>query len=469
MLQESKGSQGSRWVVVIAAGLAVLMAALDLSITNIALPTLGHTFVVPPSRVQWVILAYSLPAVALLLPLGKWVDLTDRRAAFLLAVGGFGAASIACGLAPSLAWLIAARFAQGCFGALITTLVFPIVVAAVPPERRGRALGVVGALGPLGAVLGPGLGGMLLGTLGWRSIFFVNAPVCLLALLVAARSLAPSGHLSAPRWSWVAQAGLLGGAMLGLLLALTEASTTRPAYVALVALLAVAALALLAWLRLPESRPVRTLLARPQAATSVGTLAAFATVGGLLNYVPPFFLEDGLHASPQVVGLTIISRALVMGAVAPLGGYAADRWGSRRMSVFAAIVVLGGLLLLAPLSPAWSLPDVAWRLGVLGLGLGLFTGPNQSALMRATPHQLMGTASGLAGLGRNLGFALGPALATILWTAGGAGVGGLRAAMLAAVALAGAGALTCVLGPASAESRSPLATNLASPTVRETT
>ena len=130
-----------------------------------------------------------------------------------------------------------------------------------------------------------------------------------------------------------------------------------------------------------------------------------------------------------------------MGAIAPLGGFLADRMGTRPLSVLAALCVGAGLLLLVPLDTGWSPLDVAWRLGLLGLGMGLFSGPNQSAIMGFAPRQAMGTVSGLSGLGRNLGFALGPALATIVWTLSGSGLLGIRAGLLLLLALTGCGAL----------------------------
>ena len=168
-------------------------------------------------------------------------------------------------------------------------------------------------------------------------------------------------------------------------------------------------------------------------------------MGGALNYLPPFFLQNGLHATPQAIGATVLVRGLVMGAVAPVGGFLADRWGTRPLSLLAAMCIGGGLLLLLPLDTGWSLADVAWRLGLLGLGMGLFAGPNQSAIMGFAPRQLMGTVSGLSGLGRNLGFALGPALATIVWTVSGSGVGGIRAGLLLLLALTGCAALLVAL------------------------
>jgi len=431
----------TRWWVIVATGLAVFMASVDLSITNVALPTLGHVFVVPPSALEWVVLAYSLPAVALLLPLGRWVDTVALRGAFLLAVCGFAGASVLCGLAPSLPWLVICRFLQGGFGALIAALVLPLAASAISPEQRGRAMGIIGALGPLGAVVGPGLGGLLLAGLGWRSIFFVNVPVCLVAVLIGARSILGPSRLTLPKRAWIVQAMVLSVAVLALFVALTQAATDHPAYATVCILLGMAILATFVWGRLSESKGVTKVLATRPLALSVGALTLFATVGGALNYLPPFFLQNGLHATPQAVGATVLVRGLVMGTIAPLGGYLADRWGTRPLSLLAALCVGGGLLLLVPLDTGWSFADVAWRLGLLGLGMGLFAGPNQSAIMGFAPRQVMGTVSGLSGLGRNLGFALGPALATIVWTVSGSGLGGIRAGLLLLLAVTGCGAL----------------------------
>jgi len=324
----------TRWWVIVAAGLAVFMASVDLSITNVALPTLGHFFMVPPSALEWVVLAYSLPAVALLLPLGRWVDTVALRGAFLLAVCGFAGTSVLCGLATSLLWLVICRFLQGSFGALIPALVLPVAASAIRPEQRGRAMGIIGALGPLGAVVGPGLGGLLLASLGWRSIFFVNVPVCVVAVLIGARTIMGSTRLALPKRAWVVQAVVLSVAVLALFVALTQAAADRQAYPIIVILLGVAILATLVWGRLPESRGVTQVLATRPLALSVGALALFATVGGALNYLPPFFLQNGLYATPQAIGATVLVRGLVMGAIAPLGGYLADRWDTTSSPAF---------------------------------------------------------------------------------------------------------------------------------------
>lgn len=276
----------TRWCVIVAAGLAVFMASVDLSITNVALPTLGHVFVVPPSALEWVVLAYSLPAVALLLPLGRWVDTVALRGAFLLAVCGFAGASVLCGLVPSLLWLVSCRFLQGSFGALIAALVLPLAAGAISPEGRGRAMGTIGALGPLGAVVGPGVGGLLLASLGWRSIFFVNVPVCLVAVIIGARSILGPSRLTLPKRAWIVQAVVLSIAVLAFFVALTQAAADHPSYATIFILLGVALLATFVWDRLPEFRSITQVLSTRPLALSVGALTLFATVGGALNYLP---------------------------------------------------------------------------------------------------------------------------------------------------------------------------------------
>ena len=135
-----------------------------------------------------------------------------------------------------------------------------------------------------------------------------------------------------------------------------------------------------------------------------------------------------------------------MSAVGPLGGYLADRWGTRPASLLGTVWITGSLVLLLPLSAEWSSVDVAWRLGLIGIGVGLFTGPVQTALMSAAPAHLMGTAGALSGLARSLGFALGPALASAVWAYAGSGVGGMRASLYAMLAVAALAVVAAWMG-----------------------
>ena len=425
-----------QWWTVVAVGIAVFVVGLDMSITNVALPTLARGFEIGPGGVAWVVLAYNLPLVALLLPLGRWIDVLDKRGAFLVAVVGFAVASALCSLAPSLSWLIGIRLLQGTFGALIGVLVPVLAMGAVDPGQRGRAMGVVGALGPLGSVSGPAVGGLLLASFGWRSIFFAVVPACLLAALMGGRAISMEGAFSLPRRDRIVEAALLVVATAALFLALGQDPAVGEAGPVHLVLLGIALLAVILWRRLPAAEPVVMLVSRPDFGVAALGFVLLATVGGALYYLPPFFLQDVLHLRPQEIGLTLLVWPLAMSAVGPLGGYLADRWGTHPASLLGAVWITGSLVLLLPLSAEWSSVDVAWRLGLVGIGAGLFTGPIQTALMSAAPAPLMGTAGALSGLARSLGFALGPALASAVWAGAGSGVGGMRASLYAMLAVA---------------------------------
>src|SRR5437660_1006073 len=229
------------------------MVALDSSIVNVALPSIGQAFHARASLTEWAILGYLLPAVALVLPAGRWLDRSGRRPAFVLAVAGFAVSSAIAGAAPGIGWLIAARVLQGAFGALLAAIFPALVTAAVRPEVRGRAMSLVATLGPLGAVTGPALGGVLIAAVGWPAIFYINLPVSLVVIGIGLRTIEAGGRLALPDRAWLLESALLASASAVLLAALTQAPVHGLAWL-LGTLVAVPLV--VAWGRLPASRPV---------------------------------------------------------------------------------------------------------------------------------------------------------------------------------------------------------------------
>jgi MFS family permease len=177
----------TRWTLVFALGLSLFMVALDSNIVVVALPTIAENFTATPGDVQWLVLGYMLPTLALLTPVGRWLDTVGHRPSFILGLGGFAVASVLAGLAPNLVSLAAMRALQGAFGTVLVALIFIIIFEAVRPQERGRALGIITTLGPLGAASGPPIGGLLLETVGWPAIFSVNVPISLAAVAIALR------------------------------------------------------------------------------------------------------------------------------------------------------------------------------------------------------------------------------------------------------------------------------------------
>ncbi|MES5820618.1 MFS transporter [Streptomyces sp. RG80] len=416
-----------RWPLVAVAGLLAFVAMLDMNIVNVALADIADGLDVSAATAQWAVLAYQLPVVALLLPAGRWLDGVGTRAAVLASTAGFAVCGALAAVAPWAAWLIAARLAQGAFGAALFVLMPVLAMRSVRPELRGRAMSVPATLGPLGAVTGPAVGGLLLDHLGWHAVFLVKIPFCLLALTVVRRAMPRDGRLRRPDRRSTVDAVLVGTGVATLLLASTLAADA-PKWLWLGA---VAVPPVWWWLRGPGGRPVTGALRSSGLYPAHGAVLALATGFAAMHYVVALHLQrdDGLSAT--TTGLTVLAFPLAMGLAGPLGGRLADLHGARPVAVTGAVLTAVGLLLLVPLSDGWSPPDVAWRLALAGLGMGLNGGPTQALVMGAAPPERIATLGSTVQLARSLGFTLGPALATTAW---GLADGARAALALAAVA-----------------------------------
>ncbi|MCL8009779.1 MFS transporter [Streptomyces sp. AS02] len=406
-----------RWVLVAVAGLLSFVAMLDMNIVNVALADIAEGLHVSAATAQWAALGYQLPVVALLLPVGRWLDGTGTRPALLAATAGFALCGALAALSPWAAWLIAARVGQGACAAVLFVLMPVLAIDAVRPAARGRAMSVPATLGPLGAVAGPAVGGLLLDQLGWRWVFLVKLPFCLLALAVACKAMPRDGAVRAPtRRSWADALAVAGG--LAVLLPALTLGSGEPAWF----LLAVAAVPpLWWWLRGPGGRPVTVVLRAAGLFRAHGAVLALAAGFAAMHYVVALHLQQDEGVSATTTGLTVLAFPLGMALAGPLGGRLADRYGFRPAAVTGAALTAAGLVLLIPLGDGWSPPDVAWRLALAGIGMGLNGGPTQALLMGAAPPGRTATVGSTVQVARSLGFTLGPALATAVWALAGPG------------------------------------------------
>ena len=355
-----------RWLAVVALGLLLFLSALDATIVALALPPIAQHFQLSDSLASAVTLSYAIPLTVLILPAGDLVSRFRTLPTFLISVVGFGLGSLICGLAPNFALLVAGRVMQGCFGAVIGTQAIAVAAAVVSPGERGRAMGLVGALAPLGGVAGPGIGGLLLARFGWSSIFFVNVPFCLLAALLGIFSLRGVRLGDRQFSAYYQMAGLL----------------RRPPFL---------------W----------------------GLLAFFCsvTVAGALYYLLPFDLSAVQRIAPAHAGVILLCVPLGMGIMGILSGYLTDRYGARLFMLTGSGLLLVGLIALTLIvqSPTAEL-DLAWRLLLVGIGIGLFTSPNQTRLMSVGAREAMGAASALSNLVSRLGSVCGPLGVGLVWT-----------------------------------------------------
>jgi EmrB/QacA subfamily drug resistance transporter len=300
----------------------------------------------------------------------------------------------------------------------------------------------------LGLTAGPSLGGWLASELGWRWVFYINVPVGAVAIALVLRAVTDDRPEASGERFDLPGAALFTAGLVALLAALNQGHAWGWGSVRTVSLLAAAALLLAAFVAVERRRP------DPMLDLSLFRSRTFtmATVSALLNYICvysvlftlPFLLIQGRGLDPRQAGLVLTAQPIVMALVAPLSGTLSDRIGSRILATLGMAFLATGLVLLALQAKGASLTAIAASLGVVGLGVGIFVSPNNSALMGAAPRHRQGIASGVLATARNVGMVLGVGLAgavftTVLARAGGSASGlfqGVRASLFVAAAVA---------------------------------
>ena len=419
----------------LAAALALFATSQDSNMVIVALPALGRALGLDPAAAVWLLLAGLLTTVALLLPAGRWADHSDSRAGFLVGTAGFGLASLLAGLAPSLQILFAARALEGAFGALLLVLVMSVAIDAMGEEGRGKAVGLMSAVLPLGAITGPQLAALALSSAGWRPVFLAAAPISALAFAIGWVSIPAGGEILPPRPRWLLEGAALALAAGGIFAVLRLAGGGSPTWYWLAAAGATSVAGFWIWARLPQARGVYRLVAARRMWLPLAGLAGMATSMGVIGYLVPFLMTGRLHQGVAMTGMTFMALSLGQAAASLGGGFLIDRLGGWSMALAGAILMVSGVALLVPLESGWSAVDVGWRVGIIGLGVGLVIGANQSTVMGLAPSHHSATANAVSSMLRNLFYGLGAGVTAIILTVVG-GDAGLNAGIRLAAAVA---------------------------------
>jgi EmrB/QacA subfamily drug resistance transporter len=398
-----------RWALA-GLSLSMLLSSLGTSIANVALPTLAHAFGASFQAVQWIVLAYLLAITALIVGAGRLGDIVGRRRLLLAGIALFTAASILCGIAPTLWLLIAARAAQGLGAAIMMALTMAFVGETIPKERTGSAMGLLGTMSAIGTALGPSLGGVLISALGWRAIFLVNVPLGALAFLLAYRAL-PLDRAPAGKRSGFDTVGTL---LLAITLAAYALAVTTgrgsfgPLNLALL-LAAVAGLGLFVAAQARTASPlVRPAMFRdPALAASLAMNALVATVMMATLVVGPFYLARGLGLDTALVGAVMSVGPVVAALTGVPAGRIVDRFGAQRMTLAGLAGIAAGSLALSLLPVTLGAPGYAAAIAVVTSGYALFQAANNTAVMADVPQDARGVISGVLNLSRNLGLVTG--------------------------------------------------------------
>jgi len=400
--------------------MGVFLATIDASIVNVALPTLVRSFDTQFAVVQWVPLAYMLTLATLILSMGRLGDVRGKKRVYLTGMVVFTAGSTLCGLAPTVYWLILFRVLQGIGASMMAALGAAIVTEAFPATERGKALGTIGGIVSIGIMTGPVLGGLLIDAVSWHWIFFVNIPVGVVGTLMVLRVVPMIEPAAGQRFDIVG-AGLLFVGVLCFLLALTLGQTLGFGASRIVLLFtgSVVALALFGYAELSCPAPMVNLRIFGHGALSVGLVSGFlafvATAGVVL--LMPFYLENVLGYSPHQVGVLLAVVPVSAGLVSPVAGTLSDRFGTRSITTLGLAVMLTGYLSLTTLHADTTALGYVARFFPVGLGIGIFQSPNNSAIMGAASRHELGIVSGLLSITRTLGQTSGIAVVGALWAA----------------------------------------------------
>jgi len=405
-------------LIVIVIALGSFMAGLDATIVNIALPDIAKFFEVSTVLVSWVLNAYLIILVSLLLAASRLGDMRGYRNVFLAGFAIFTAGSALCGLSPTIDILILARMVQAVGGAVISALGAVMVTSYLAPTLRGQALGIVAMFTMLGAALGPVVGGFLTSTFSWQYIFFVNLPVGIAAIILGLRLLPQLAPVSPGAKLDIPGVVLVFVALGTLIVGLTSIQGNYP-------LLGTAALVVAAvfWILfyVHERRAgeplvnVALLKNRAYSLQNVNVMLVQMAMAGVM-VIMPFYLEVVKKIPTDNAGTILLALPIGMILTAPLAGKFSDVIGTKKPILAGFVVCAVALFLLSTISPHTSVGHVVIYLFLLGAGSGIAFSPLNSAVMGACEAKDRGSTSGFVKMMTNLGSSLGVACVMLVAT-----------------------------------------------------
>ena len=425
-----------RWVLGLAS-IGSVMVALDVLVVAAALTTIRADLGASPEQLEWTVNSYSLSFAMLLMTAAAIGDRWGRRRTYAAGLALFTAASVACALATSLPWLIAARTVQGVGAAAVMPLAMGLLGAAFPPERRGQAIGVFSGVTGIAVLGGPMIGGAVTEGLSWQWIFWINVPIGLIAIALVLWKV-PESTGPARRLDLVG-AVLVGLAVLGLVWGIVHGGSAGWTSAEVLGSFAVGAV-LLAVFGFWEGRSTHPMV--PLAYFRDRTFTAANASGFFLTaalFAAVFFLSQYMQAvlgsGPLKAGLQLLPWTATLFIVGPIAGRLVDRIGERSLVVIGMALQTLGMFWVSQASHQYG--ELVAPLVICGCGISLAMPAAQSAAMAALPREAVGIASGIYSMTRQLGGAAGvSALGSVFVSAGGyAGDGFTRA-------LAGCGVLS---------------------------
>jgi EmrB/QacA subfamily drug resistance transporter len=416
----ARRGHGHPWLTLLAVALGVIMVMLDGTVVAIANPVIGRDLGASLSDLQWITSGYLLALAVFLITAGKLGDLFGHKRVFLVGIAGFALTSLAIGLTSSIGVLIALRVLQGLFGALLQPAALALLRAAFPAERLNMAIGIWGAAIGMSSAAGPIVGGLLVENVSWQSVFFINVPVGIVALLVGLWVVKESRAESLSKID-VPGVLLLSGAMFCLVWMIIKAPSYGWGDIKTLAFLAgavVLGVAFVIWQR-RAVEPLLPLSLFHNASVSIGTalmvLMAFSMFGAMFFLT---FYFQGVHGlSPLQSGLRMLPMSAGMMIASPLAGFALSKFGPRVPIALGMLITATSMFLLSRLGLEAGYLDTAIPFALLAFGLSPVMVGATEVIVGNSPEELSGVAGGMQQSAMQVGGSLGTAVLGALITA----------------------------------------------------
>lgn len=417
MKPEQAGSRGSdKWAILFLTAMCPFMATLDTNIVNVALPVMSEKLGVTSGMITWVASAYMIALTASILFFGRLGDLKGQTLVFQYGMLVFTLGSFLCSISRNFEFLLLSRVVQALGAGATMANSQGIITRTFPKSERGRALGINGAFVALGTLAGPPLGGLLVATAGWQSLFCINIPIGL--------SVFAAGFRIFPRMETLPGKMDIPGAVLFALfvvpffIGLQNGQAMGFTDPLILSCFLIAAVSFLLFLQVQRRRqaPLLSLRIFRNKWFSISIFCAFISFVSIscYNILTPFYLQYILKMSPSLSGVMMTIFPLLLVLVSPVSGYLSDRVGSEPLTLAGLFVTFCGLCCMGFLSRGQSLPLLALYMILLSFGNGLFQSPNNSLVMSSVPPEQVGIGGSVNALVRTFGQTAGIAVSTAL-------------------------------------------------------
>ncbi len=401
-------------IALIAVCAGYLIAPMGMAAVNVAIPALAEDLQANAIKVGWLPTIYILSNVALMLPFGKIADNYGRKKVYVLGLALNALAAAMCAIATNIDWVLFWRFIQGASGAMIFGTGVAIITAVAPSNKRGAALGVVASCVYIGLTLAPALGGWLTELLSWRAVFYFQIPL-VIGLLVFIKVYLPGDWKNDQhsRFDWV------GSAIFILFSCSLVYGLSKLPSMFGIALVGIAIISLLGFIQ--HQRYVKQPLIRVQMfkesrvfSLSLSTSLLMYASNFAIIFLLSLYLQYVNGLSPAKAGQILLLQALCMAIVAPFAGKLSDRFQPRVVATVGCFIVACGFVLLNQIDMTTKPAYIGAALALVGLGFGLFSTPNNSAIMGAVSEQEVGVASASMNLSRTIGNLVGMSLVNLM-------------------------------------------------------